>query len=129
MNLTINGNDYELNFGLKFCREISKGRSKNANGIDIRLGIENATTALYTGDVLILPELIKAATATCDKKPSDKDIEEYLDNHEDLGKLCDDFLEQLKTQSATKKKALQVWESMKKAEKEEKEKERVKKNK
>ena len=60
MNLTINGNDYELNFGLKFCREISKGRSKNANGIDIRLGIENATTALYTGDVLILPELIKA---------------------------------------------------------------------
>ena len=28
MNLTINGNDYELNFGLKFCREISKGRSK-----------------------------------------------------------------------------------------------------
>ncbi|MFR7765499.1 MAG: tail assembly chaperone, partial [Anaerococcus obesiensis] len=106
-----------------------KGRSKNANGIDIRLGIENATTTLYTGDVLILPELIKAATATLDKKPSDKDIEEYLDNHEDLGKLCDDFLEQLKTQSATKKKALQVWESMKKAEKEEKEKEKVKKNK
>lgn len=117
MNLKINGNDYELNFGLKFCREISKGRSNNTNGIDIRLGIENATTSLYTGDVLILPELIKASTATCDKKPSDKDIEEYLDTNEDLGKLCDDFLEQLKTQSATKKKALQVWESMKKAEK------------
>lgn len=117
MNLTINGNDYELNFGLKFCREISKGRSNNTNGIDIRLGIENATTSLYTGDVLILPELIKASVATLDKKPSDKEIEEYLDKHEDLGKLCDDFLEQLKTQSATKKKALQVWESMKKAEK------------
>lgn len=113
MNLTINGNDYELNFGLKFCAEISKDRSKNTNGIDIRLGIENAVSALYTGDVLILPELVKAATASCKKKPTDKEIEEFLDNHEDLGALCDDFLSQLIEQPATKKKALQVYQGLK----------------
>ena len=119
MNLTINGTDYELNFGLKFCAEISKDRSKNTNGIDIRLGIENAVSALYTGDVLILPELVKAATASCKKKPSEKEIEEFLDNYEDLEALCDDFLSQLIEQPATKKKALQVYQSLKGALKEE----------
>lgn len=112
MILTINEKDYELNFGLKFCREISKDRSSKQNGIDIRLGIENAVSSLYTGDVLILPDLIKAATATLAKRPTDKEIEDYLDTYEDLESLCDDFLSQLLEQSATKKKALAVHKSL-----------------
>lgn len=108
MILTINGVDYELKFGLKFCREISKDRQEKQNGFDIRIGIENAVNSLYSGDVLILPELIKASTCGLEKRPKDSEIEEYLDNHEDLEQLCEDFLEQLKTQSATKKKATDI---------------------
>lgn len=114
MNLTINGNDYELNFGLKFCREISKDKKESSHGIDLRLGIENAVTNLYTGDVLILPELVKAATSHLKKKPSEKEIEEFLDQYEDLGGLCSDFLSQLLEQSATKKKANEVYNGLKK---------------
>lgn len=108
MQLTINGNDYELNFGLKFCRDISKDRQEKKGGIDIRLGIENAVNALYTGDVLILPDLIRAATSGLSKKPKDSEIEEFLDGCDCLDKLCEDFLEQLKSQPATKKKAREL---------------------
>lgn len=122
MQLTINGTDYELNFGLRFCREISKDKQQSKYGVDLRIGIENAVTNLYTGDVLILPDLVKAATSHLKKKPSDKDIEDFLDTYDDLGGLCDDFLSQLLEQSATKKKATEVYNALEK-EKEEEEKE------
>lgn len=122
MQLTINDVDYELNFGLRFCREISKDKQQSNRGIDLRIGIENAVTNLYTGDVLILPDLVKAATSHHKKKPSDKDIEDFLDTYDDLGGLCEDFLSQLLEQSATKKKANEVYNALKKeTEKEEKE--------
>lgn len=122
MQLTINDVDYELNFGLRFCREISKDKQQSNRGIDLRIGIENAVTNLYTGDVLILPDLVKAATSHYKKKPSDKDIEDFLDTYDDLGGLCEDFLSQLLEQSATKKKANEVYNALKKeTEKEEKE--------
>lgn len=120
MILRINEKDYELNFGLKFCREISKNRTQTTNGIDIRLGIENAVSSLYTGDVLILPELIKAGTITLNNRPSDKEIEEFLDNSDNLDELCEDFLLQLTEQSATKKKAVQVLEELEKVDKKKK---------
>ena len=70
-----------------------------------------------------MPDLVKAATASLKKKPSEKEIEEFLDNHEDLGALCDDFLSRLIEQPATKKKALQVYQSLKGVLKKEEEKE------
>lgn len=119
MQLTINDVDYELNFGLRFCRELSKDKNQSNHGIDLRTGIENAVTNLYIGDVLILPDLVKAATSHYKKKPSEKEIEDFLDTYDDLGGLCDDFLSQLLEQSATKKKANEVYNSLKKeAEKE-----------
>lgn len=124
MQLRINGTDYELNFGLRFCRELSKDKQQSNRGIDLRIGIENAVTNLYTGDVLILPDLVKAATSHHKKKPSDKDIEDFLDTYDDLGGLCEDFLSQLLEQSATKKKANEVYNALKKeTEKEENEEE------
>lgn len=115
MILTINDKDYELNFGLRFLKEISKEKSSTKNGIDVRMGIENAVTALYTGDYIILPDLIKASTATLKEKPNNKEIEEYVDQCEDLEKLGDDFLNELLTQSATKKKAKIVYDEMEQA--------------
>ena len=112
MILTINDKDYELNFGLKFLKEISKDKTKTQNGIDVRMGIENAVTILYTGDFLILPDLIKACTATLKEKPNAREIEEYLDECENLEKLGDDFLNELLNQSATKKKALPVYKEL-----------------
>ncbi|MCI7238439.1 MAG: tail assembly chaperone [Peptoniphilaceae bacterium] len=119
MILNIKGNDYELNFGLKFCRDISKDKARTENGIDIRVGIENAVSALYTGDVLILPSLIRAGLSYLSKKPSDKDIEDFLDSYDDLEGLCDDFLSELLEQSATKKKALAVYTSLEEAKRKE----------
>lgn len=125
MQLTINDVDYELNFGLRFCREISKDKKQSSHGVDLSIGIENAVSNLYVGDVLILPDLVKAATIHYKKKPSDKEIEDFLDTHDDLGGLCEDFLSQLLEQSATKKKASEVYNALKKErEKEENEEEK-----
>ena len=116
MNLEINGTDYEMKFGIGFLGEINKGRDNKSSGVDLRIGVENAVTSLYTGDYMILPELIKAGTITESKKPKDKEIENFLQevNLEELG---DDFLEELRTQSATKKKATRVLKSLMEEEK------------
>lgn len=115
MNLEINGTDYEIKFGLGFLREINKGRESTSNNVDIRLGVENAVSALYTGDYLPLADLIKAGTITESKKPKDKEIDDFL-LEVDLEELADDFLEELRTQSATKKKTERVLKSIQEAE-------------
>ena len=103
MVIEINGKEYELKFGMKFLSELNKATDKNQAGMDIRIGVENATLALVSGDMLILPDLIKAGTATESNKPTNTQIEKYLDEA-DLDELAENFLEELKTQSATRKK-------------------------
>lgn len=115
MILEINGTDYEMRFGLGFLKEINKGRESTTNNVDVRLGVENAVSALYTGDYLPLLDLIKAGTITEKQKPKDKEIDEFL-MEADLEELANDFLEELRTQSATKKKAERVLKSIKEAE-------------
>ena len=61
MNLIINDTDYELNFGLKFCKEISKDKQQSSHGIDLRIGIENAVTSVENS--MTFPQIIKNSVA------------------------------------------------------------------
>ena len=112
MVIEINGKEYELKFGMKFLSELNKQTTKNQVGMDIRIGVENALLALASGDMLVLPELIKASTATESNRPTNAQIEKYLETV-DLDELAENFLEELKTQSATKKKAKAFLEELK----------------
>lgn len=81
MILKIGNRDYTLNFGLAFLREMNKQHSVAIEGMATGYGamtMFNAGQAL--NDPLALVDVIKASTITEPQKPSNKEIEEYLND-------------------------------------------------
>lgn len=80
MILTINNKNYELKFGLGFLAEMNKRKSAEFEGIKTGYGalaLFNAGQLL--GDPLALFDLVKAATAVAPQKPSNEDLELWLE--------------------------------------------------
>lgn len=87
MDLTINGKEYHLQFGLKFIRELDKTYTQKADGMEFGLGIETAIPYLKMENPVVLYELIKAGTSHLKSKPSNDDIENELLKFAEEGKL------------------------------------------
>lgn len=78
MNITINGKEYELEFGLKFIYEMDKAYTIKQGGAEFGMGIESAITYLAMRNPTVLQQIIKAGTSHLKSKPSDQDIENEL---------------------------------------------------
>lgn len=87
MDLTINGKDYQLQFGLKFIRTLDQTYTQKADGMEFGLGIETAIPYLKMQNPTVLYELIKAGTSHLKSKPSNDDIENELEKFAEEGKL------------------------------------------
>lgn len=119
MVLTINGTDHELNFGVRFVRELDKKYYvESQGGIKFGTGIETRVPMLLTGDAVTLAEFIYTALATdSKKKPTMQDIDNYVDHVEDIEALFDEVIEELKKQNATKMKMKEFTDRLKQEEK------------
>lgn len=81
MIFKIGDKDYPLTFGLDFLREMNKLHSTELEGMKTGYGamtMLNVGTAL--NDPLAMVDIIKAATATEQQKPSNRDIELYIND-------------------------------------------------
>ena len=79
MILTINGKNYELTFGLGFLSEMNKRKSAEFEGMKTGYGaMALFSVGQFLGDPLALYDLIKAATAEAQQKPSNDELEVYL---------------------------------------------------
>lgn len=92
MILNIGNKEYELRFGIKFIETIDKLYTQERDGIELGLGVELVTVYLNAGRPTALINIIKAGTAHLNSKPSNKAIEEYL---EELAKKDDNSYEEL----------------------------------
>lgn len=101
MELKINGKDKELKFGMKFLRSLDKLHSMNQYGIEFGVGLQTVLPNFLSGNPVALSEIISAATNSTQDE-ADKAIEDYAEEN-DLDKLFDEVLENLKTASLTKK--------------------------
>lgn len=119
MVLTINGTDHELNFGVRFVRELDKKYYvESQGGIKFGTGIETRVPMLLTGDAVTLAEFIYTALDTDGKKkPTMQDIDNYVDSVEDIEALFDEVIEELKKQNATKMKMKEFTDRLKQEEK------------
>lgn len=107
MQITVNEKPVELNFGIRFVRELDKKYHITLNdGTRIGAGLENTVPLLMTGDILILEEVIQAAAWKVENKPTEEELDDYLDSVEDVEGLFFAVLEELKNQNATRKKTL-----------------------
>lgn len=117
MNITVNGTDYKIRFGIGFVRAMDeKYFVKTQTGIKFGMGLETKIPILLGGDPVTLAEFLYEGTCTEEKRPSQEEIDDYLDTVEDMNALFDEVVEELKKQNATKMKTLQFEKDLKETE-------------
>lgn len=107
MIITIGKKDYTLNFGVRFVRELDKkkGMEVTVKGLkqNLGFGLARMVPALKTYDAAALSDVIYCAAWDNKKRPSEDEIDAYLDNPDtDIEKLFDDVLSEMLTANAVK---------------------------
>jgi|SRR5690625_4698351 len=93
MVVEIAGKKYELNFGLGFIAELDKMYTIEESGLKFGVGIDMLIAYLKMRNPVVLKNVIKAGTAHLIQKPSNKDIESYLEELASNDKLEEFFKE------------------------------------
>lgn len=107
MLVTINSEEIELNFGIRFVRELDKKHNIVADGgKQIGMGLEELIPQLILGSIDALEEIIYTAMWGEKKKPTHDEMDDYMDSVEDIDSLFENVMNELKNQNATKKRAL-----------------------
>lgn len=103
MQITIDGTDYRLNFGIKFIRLMNDLHHTSQSGMNIGMGLNQATLSLMSQDVIGLAEIIECATWINSKRPTKDQIYAYLENDKtNIAKLFKDIDKELKESNVTK---------------------------
>ena len=110
MVLTIGDKEYEVNFGIRFVRELDKKYfTTDANGVKWGMGLEiMLPQILMANDALILSEVLYMGTCTLKSRPTPADVDTFIDECEDIEALFDEVIEELKKQNATKTKLTEI---------------------
>ncbi len=113
--IEINGNEYELSFGMGFVREINKRVViKQENGVEAKQGLSYAIAGIIDGDIEQLAQVLIAAA---NGKLKMKDIDEHLENPDtDIDALFDTVMDFFKRSNCTgrqTKKLLEIVENQK----------------
>ena len=105
MKIKIKGTEYELNFGIRFVRELDKVASVSNNGVSLGMALMRTLPALQTYDPVALYNVIYASAYDNKPRPSMEDVETFIDKEvsfEDLEKYFDDILKEINESTATK---------------------------
>lgn len=103
MNIKINGNEYNLNFGIGFLREMDERFYQSYNGIRYGVAMEAKFPSLVTGNLVTLSEIIYSGTHAEEKRPTQVEVDQYIESLEDTSALFDEVIGELKKSSVTKK--------------------------
>ncbi len=107
MELTINGQVYQFNFGMGFMREMNKKVSMPVDGVkDAKknIGLRYAVTGIMDGDVEALEDLLLVANKGQNPRATTEILDEYIDDPDtDINQLFEDTMGFLKNANATKK--------------------------
>lgn len=115
MLVTINGTEYTVKFGIAFIRQLDeKYFVKNQSGVKFGTGLETKVPMLLTGDAVTLSEFIYMGTCTDEKRPSQKEVDNYVDEAEDIEELFDTVVDELKKHNATRLKMKELLEALEK---------------
>ena len=113
MLMKIKDKEYEVKFSIKFIRELDKKYTvKGGNGMTYGASLDHLLPCIFTGDVAVLAEMLYAGTANEKRRPSQGDVDAFVEEHEDIEALIVEVQEELKKQNATKMKALQWAKAM-----------------
>ena len=107
MELTINGQVYQFNFGMGFMREMNKKVSMPVDGgkdAKKNIGLRYAVAGIMDGDVEALEDLLLVANKGQNPRATTEILDEYIDDPDtDINQLFEDTMGFLKNANATKK--------------------------
>lgn len=108
MILKINDRETEVRFGIRFIRELDKANMMQREGLKFGAGLEMKVPMLFTYDAVALSDVLYAGTSMEKNRPTIKDIDDYVESHEDIERLFEEVLDELKKSSVTKLKVCQL---------------------
>ena len=107
MELTINGQVYQFNFGMGFMREMNKKVTMPVDGVkDAKknIGLRYAVAGIMDGDVESLEDQLLVANKGQNPRATTEILDEYIDDPDtDINQLFEDTMGFLKSANATKK--------------------------
>lgn len=102
MQLKINDKDVELNFGVRFVRELDKVAGMTVNGQSFGFGLTKSLPALRAYDPAVLSDVLYCAAWDNKSRPTQKAIDEFIDNCADLEKVFDEVNKNIAESNAVK---------------------------
>lgn len=102
MEITINNKKQVLNFGVRFVRELDKVAGIAANGVSLGMGLTKSIPALQGYDTAVLSDVIYCATATNSPRPSQNDVDDFIDSCEDVESIFKEVTKEINNANATK---------------------------
>lgn len=108
MQIKINGVDHTLRFGLKFIRELDEKYYFEKNGVKFGATLEDRVPLIFSHDPVTLADFLYSATATEDNRPTRDQIDTYIEECEDIDKLFEEVLSELKNSNVTRGRVEQM---------------------
>lgn len=103
MVITINGIEYTVKFGVGFIRSLDKKYyTETKTGVRFGMGLEVKLPMLLANDVITLSEFLFEGTCAEEKRPSQKEVDDYIDKVDDIEHLFEEVVGELKKHNATK---------------------------
>lgn len=102
MKLELNGKQIELNFGVRFVRELDKVAGMTVNGQSFGFGLTKSLPALQAYDPSVLNDVLYCAAWPTKPRPTQKAIDDFIDNCPDLEKVFDEVQKEISESNAVK---------------------------
>lgn len=108
MQIKINGIDHTLRFGLKFIRELDEKYYFEKNGVKFGATLEDRVPLIFSRDPVTLSDFLYSATSTEENRPTRDQIDTYIEECEDIDKLFEEVLSELKNSNVTRSRVEQM---------------------
>lgn len=118
MELTINGQVYQFNFGMGFLREANKLVSSSVDGTNVKkdIGARYMIARVIDGEADALVDLLDVANKGQNPRVTKAALDAYIDNSDtDIDQLFDDTMDFLGKANATKKMVAKMQEAIEEA--------------
>jgi len=107
LELTINEQVYQFNFGMGFMREINKKYSTPVDGlknVEKNIGLQYTVASVIDNDVEALVDMLDIANKGQQPRVTKALLDSYIDNEDtDIDALFNEVLDFLRSANATKK--------------------------
>lgn len=115
MQLRLNENKtVEVKFGVGFVRELDKNHPLEAKGIKLGMSLSMKIPEILGGDVASLSDVLYTGTFLEKERPTQTEIDNFIDEHENIEALFDEVIKALEESNAGKRILKQNRENLKK---------------